>query len=73
MSVKRPIRIDGEVAYVPLTMGYEALIDAADVPLLEQARLQVASAYHGRWRDPSPRRFQRRLRSCRFAVGGALS
>ena len=30
----RPIRIDGEVAYVPLTQGYEALIDAADVPLV---------------------------------------
>lgn len=31
----RPIRIDGDVAYVPLTKGYEAVIDAADVPLVE--------------------------------------
>jgi hypothetical protein len=30
----RPIRIEGEVAYVPLTMGREAIIDAADVPLV---------------------------------------
>lgn len=30
----RPIRIEGDVAYVPLTKGYEAIIDAADVPLL---------------------------------------
>ncbi|MGP9790665.1 HNH endonuclease [Roseinatronobacter sp. NSM] len=37
MMVKdiRPIRIDGDVAYVPLTKGYEAIIDAADVPLVE--------------------------------------
>jgi hypothetical protein len=34
-SDKRPIRIEGDVAYVPLTMGYEATIDAADVPLIE--------------------------------------
>jgi hypothetical protein len=26
----RPIRIDGDVAYIPLTQGYEAIIDAAD-------------------------------------------
>lgn len=30
----RPIRIEGDVAYVPLTKGYEAVIDAADVPLV---------------------------------------
>jgi len=30
----RPIRIEGQVAYVPLTRGYEAIIDAADVPLI---------------------------------------
>lgn len=29
---QRPIRIEGEVAYVPLTKGYEAIIDAEDVP-----------------------------------------
>ena len=31
----RPIRVEGNVAYVPLTRGYEAVIDAADVPLVE--------------------------------------
>lgn len=30
----RPIRIEGDVAYVPLTRGYEAIIDAADVSLV---------------------------------------
>lgn len=30
----RPIRIEGKIAYVPLTKGYEAMIDAADVPLV---------------------------------------
>jgi hypothetical protein len=30
----RPIRIEGDVAYIPLTKGYEAVIDAADVPLV---------------------------------------
>lgn len=31
----RPIRIEGDIAYVPLTKGYEAVIDAADVPLVD--------------------------------------
>jgi hypothetical protein len=31
----RPIRIDGDVAYITLTKGYTAIIDAADVPLVE--------------------------------------
>ncbi len=31
----RPVRVDGQVAYVPLTQGYEAIIDAKDVPLVE--------------------------------------
>jgi hypothetical protein len=36
MPIKiRPIRICGDVAYVTLTRGYEAIIDAADVPLVE--------------------------------------
>jgi len=30
----RTIRIQGDVAFVPLTQGYEAVIDAADVPLI---------------------------------------
>jgi hypothetical protein len=36
MPIKiRPIRICGDVAYVKLTQGYEAIIDAADVPLVD--------------------------------------
>lgn len=31
----RHIRIDGDVAYIPLTRGYEAVIDTADLPLVE--------------------------------------
>lgn len=34
MKKVRPIRIDGDVAYIPLSKGYEAVIDAADVPLV---------------------------------------
>lgn len=30
-----PIRIEGDVAYVPLTQGYEAIIDASDAHLVE--------------------------------------
>jgi hypothetical protein len=31
----KPIRIEGDVAYVPLTKGYEAVIDVEDVPLIK--------------------------------------
>jgi len=31
----RPIRVEGNIAYVPLTRGYEAVIDAADVAMVE--------------------------------------
>ena len=34
MTTGREIRIEGELAYVPLTQGYEAVIDAADVELV---------------------------------------
>ena len=33
--MKRPIRIDGAHAYVPLTQGREAIIDVADVSLVD--------------------------------------
>lgn len=35
MQAPRPIRIEGDVAYVPLTKGYVAIIDVEDVPLVE--------------------------------------
>lgn len=31
----RPIRVEGNVAYIQLTRGFEAVIDASDVPLVE--------------------------------------
>ncbi len=31
----KPIRVEGNIAYVPLTKGYEAIIDAEDVPLID--------------------------------------
>ena len=31
----RPVRYDGDLAYIPLTRGYEAVIDAADVHLVD--------------------------------------
>lgn len=31
----KSIRIHGEIAYVPLTRGYEAVIDACDVPIVK--------------------------------------
>lgn len=33
--MKREIRIEGDVAYVPLTKGYEAVVDTADVPRVQ--------------------------------------
>jgi hypothetical protein len=32
---KRPIRIEGDIAFIPLTKGHEAIIDAGDVPLAD--------------------------------------
>jgi hypothetical protein len=34
VKTKREPRIDGELAYIPLTRGYEAVIDAADIALI---------------------------------------
>ena len=33
--IARQIKIEGEIAYVPLSRGYVAIIDAADVPLVD--------------------------------------
>ena len=35
MRKYRPIRVDGDLAYITLTKGYEAVIDAADVHLVD--------------------------------------
>jgi hypothetical protein len=48
-AAKRPIRIEGDIAFVPLTKGYEAVIDAADVPLIDGRnwRAQFLPRKHG--------------------------
>lgn len=38
----RQIRVDGDVAYVPLTKGYEAIIDAEDVPAVAGRKWSAA-------------------------------
>jgi hypothetical protein len=53
--VKRPIRIEGDVAYVPLTKGYTAIIDAADIHLVDawnwcvDVRVHTSYAVRGNW------------------------
>ena len=60
-KIIRPIRIDGNTAYVPLTKGYEAIIDAADVPLVDAwnwtaiVGLSNVYAFRSYWRDKNKR------------------
>ena len=42
----RPIRVEGDVAYVTLTKGYEAIIDADDVPMASQFNWQALVFAH---------------------------
>ena len=55
----RPIRVEGQLAYVTLTKGYEAVIDATDVPLVEgfnwKAQIDSHTVYANRT-GPRPRR-----------------
>lgn len=44
----RAIRIDGDVAYVPLTKGYEAVIDSADVTLVDGVSWRAMVSPSGR-------------------------
>lgn len=45
----REIRVDGDVAYVPLTQGQTAIIDANDVQWVSQFKWS-AQMHNGRWR-----------------------
>lgn len=60
----RPIRVDGNVAYIPLNKGYVAVIDAADVPLVDRwswrALVESNTVYVGR--DERRGRGQKRVR-----------
>lgn len=42
----RPIRVQGLLAYVPLTKGYEAVIDAADIALAEGKNWRASVRKH---------------------------
>jgi len=42
----RPIRIVGDLAFIPLTKGYEAIIDAADVYLVEGRNWRAQLIYN---------------------------
>lgn len=42
----REVRIEGDIAYIPLTKGYQAAIDAADVPLVDQWNWYAKVANH---------------------------
>ncbi len=48
----RPFRVEGNIAYIQLTKGYEAMIDAADLPLVEANKWFAQEAYY---RDGSVR------------------
>ena len=60
--MKRDVRIDGDVAYVPLTQGYEAVIDAADVHLISgwnwtaQVKPRNVYAFRTDYSGPRPRK-----------------
>jgi len=41
----RPIRIEGDIAYVPLSQGAETIIDACDVPLVENHNWHLRRKY----------------------------
>ena len=42
----RQIRIEGNIAYVPLTRGYEAVIDLVDIPLVRDFTWHAAPTKH---------------------------
>lgn len=55
----RPIRIEGNIAYVPLTQGYEAIIDAADVPLVAERNWYLDRNQHQMYaKSDSPSRIR---------------
>lgn len=67
----KPIRIEGDLAYVPLTKGYEAIVDATDVPLVEgynwTAAVKSRTVYAIRTDYTGPK--QRRVRMHRVILG----
>ena len=60
----RPIRVDGQAAYVPLTMGYVAVINVEDAPLVSGHNWRA----HIRYREDGTIRAVYAIR--RFCEGG---
>lgn len=67
----RPIRIEGDIAYVPLTQGYEAIIDAADVSLVAGQNWSALIAPRGVYavRGEGPRNNHRMVFMHRVLMG----
>jgi hypothetical protein len=67
----KPIRVEGNIAYVPLTKGYEAVIDAADVPLVGahnwKAKVEPNTVYAVRNDRSGPK--EREVRMHRVIMG----
>lgn len=61
----REIRIEGNVAYIPLTKGYEAIIDATDAPLADRGPWCVT--HSGRKPGQKPKAYAQRQEGGRTA------
>lgn len=59
----RPIRVEGNIAYVPLTKGYEAIIDATDMLLVDRGPWCVT--YSGRRPGQKPKAYAQRQEGSR--------
>ena len=70
--MKRVIRVEGDVAFVPLTQGYEAIIDAADAEAVKAwdwyAKMNGGTTYAVRTCREGQR--QRTVMLHRFLLGG---
>ena len=68
----RPIRIEGNIAYVPLSQGYEAIIDADDVALVDKfnwcVMKQSGKPNYAMTRKNGPNIKNRTIRMHRFIV-----
>ncbi len=56
----RPIRVEGDIAFIPLTKGYEATIDAADVALAAGFHWYATKSLHTTYAERSCKRDGRR-------------
>jgi hypothetical protein len=54
----RPVRIEGDVAYVPLTRGYEAIIDVEDTVIVGGMNWYVKVGTHSNYAIRSEKKFR---------------